>query len=193
VLKQAGVPFDSVKLVNLSPPAMQAAWDTKNINMFETWQPVFGYAQSHGGHILFTNSLVSDVAPSPNYDVVNTTWAKQHPDLVKGFVQAMNAGVVYADAHTDEALTMMTKFGGISLDEGRIEYAGYETFDLNQQLTPTVLGLGPTTATAGAVNGFVAAATFLLATGNIASAPSRAEFAAHVDPSFVQQVAAASS
>ncbi len=193
-LKGAGVPYNSVKLLNLGPPEIQAAWDTHRIDMFYCWQPVFGYALNHGGHVLMYNEAISDVMASLNLDVVNTSWAKQHPDLVKGFAAAMNAGVVYAAAHPDEALTMMAKIGGIDANEAKIELAGYDHFDLSQQLTSKALGIGNGVVTSAAVLALEGAAGFLVATGNLTSAaPSANDFAAHVDPSFVQQVIASSS
>ena len=175
-LAKAGVDRSKIKLINISPPAMLSAWQNKSIDAAFVWTPVINNLAAHGGKIVFTDGKAVAYAPSVNLSVVNSTWAKAHPDLVVAFLRAQEQGVDYTRTHTADALKTMASGSGISVALARVELAGIEYFDAKQQLTPQGIG-APGKAAGSAVGiGLDSALSFLqdagLASGSGAAPPS---------------------
>lgn len=169
--KQAGLPLTSVHQLNMSPPEMQSAWTTGQVQAAIVWDPVFDYLSSHGGRVLATDADLPPTATSFNICVANKSYASAHPTVAEAFEKALGDGVNYLDKHTSEAYNVMAKAAGITVATAKTEIAGYDIFSLADQVTPDVLGAPTGTGTSGTARSLVNNWSVLHSAGLITTAP----------------------
>lgn len=181
-LQEAGVPFDSVRQINMSPPEMRVAYTTKSIDAAIVWDPVFDALRAEGATVLKTDADLPRDASSYNICIANTHWVKAHPKLATQFVKALDAGVTYTKQNPEKALALMAAQAGIDEKTAAAELKGYEIFSAKDQPQPFVLGSGAGVATSATTKTLANTATVLLKIGRITSPLSDPEKA--VDPTF---------
>jgi taurine ABC transporter substrate-binding protein len=189
-LEKAGVDPASVHKLNMTPSAIHAAWTNHSISAAYVWDPVLDAISHENGKVLGTDLDVKQQAPIYSLSLVNTSWGTAHPDLVKEFIQAQNAAVTFYQQHPDEALQVIAKQDGISVATAKTELAGYQIFDLQDQLTPDALGQGNSVGSSLVAQSLLLSAQFLKQKGSISSVPSN--LAPNVNPTYVEQLLKAS-
>jgi NitT/TauT family transport system substrate-binding protein/taurine transport system substrate-binding protein len=186
-LAEAHVPMESVRQLNMSPPAMHVAWSTNSIDAAIVWDPVFDTLRGMGGHVIKTDADLPPEASSYNVCIADTAWVKAHPKIAVAFVKALDQGVAYTKQHPQEALAIMAKEAGVTLDVAKEELAGYEIYSAKDQISPRVLGSGAGIATSATTKTLQNTATVLQKIGRITEMPK--SFAPAVDSSFAAQAA----
>lgn len=181
------IPISSVQFNNMSPPSMVAAWERNQIDAAYVWDPAFDTMLHNGGKALMYDSDVEQQAPIFNLAVVNSQWAKSHPDLVREFIQAEQAGYAYYQAHPNQAIAAMAKEAGISVALAKTELAGYKLYDVHAQLTPEGLGTGSGVATSLVTKSLTSAAQYLQSIHSLNSIPK--DMAQYVNPTYAEAVA----
>ena len=88
-----------VQILNLTPPAISAAWRRGDIDAAYVWDPALGVAKETG-KVLVTSGEVAQFG-APTFDVwaVRKDFAEQHPELVKAF--AATTLRAYSDYRND--------------------------------------------------------------------------------------------
>ena len=188
-LRKVGMSSSSVHLLNMSPPAMREAWARGSIYAAYVWDPVFDTIRHEHGRVLMVDDDVKSEAPIYNLAIVNSSWAKSHADMVKGFIQAEDVAVKYYrdEKHRADALKSMAKEAGISVSLATVELAGYEFFDARQQLGHDALGYGKTVSSSLATKSLSSAAAYLERIGTISSAPK--SMVPYVNPTYAKEIA----
>lgn len=186
-LTQAGVPFDAVQQVNMSPPEMRVAYNTKSIDAAIVWDPVFDALRTEGAKVLVTDANLPRDASSYNICIANTGWVKAHPALTVQFIKALNDGVTYTKTHPADALKIMATQAGISEATAASELKGYEIFSAADQITPNVLGRGDGIASSATAKTLGATADVLLKIGRITTPLTNPAQA--IDSSFAAEAA----
>lgn len=166
-LAQAGVPFDSVRQINMSPPEMRVAYDTKSIDAAIVWDPVFDALRAEGAKVLVTDAQLPRSASSYNICIADTNWVKAHPTLTVQFIKALDEGVTYTKTHPQNALKIMANEAGISEATAASELKGYEIFSAADQSTPDVLGNGQGVASSATAKTLIATSNVLVKIGRI--------------------------
>ena len=183
-LKKAGVAASSVRLLNMSPPSMMAAWTNNQIQAAYVWDPVFFNLIKDQGKAIMYDSNVENSAPIFNLSVVNTAWANSHKTLVEGFIAAQAAAVNFYHQHKSAAISDMAKEAGITMAVAKIELAGYQIDTPAMQLGPQGLGQGKTIKTSLVTKSLQAAGQYLLNSNTITSLPAHID--TFVNPQFVE-------
>lgn len=166
-LTQAGVAFDAVRQVNMSPPEMRVAYNTKSIDAAIVWDPVFDALRAQGAKVLVTDADLPRGASSYNVCIANSGWVKAHPALTVQFIKALDEGVTYTKTNPEDALKIMATEAGISETTAAPELKGYEVFSAADQITPNVLGSGNSVAHSATAKTLAATANVLLKIGRI--------------------------
>lgn len=190
-LEKAGVNPATVHKLNMTPSAMRAAWSNRSISAAYVWDPVLDTISHENGKVLGTDLDVKQQAPIYSLSLVNTDWGTAHPDLVKEFIQAQNAAVVFYQQHPDEALQVIAKQDGISVTTAKTELDGYKIFGLQDQLTVDALGQGNSIGSSLVTQSLALSAQFLKQKGSINTVPG--DLAPNVNPTYVQQLLKTSS
>jgi taurine transport system substrate-binding protein len=86
-LKHWGIASDKVKIVNMRPPEIAAAWQRGDIDAAYVWHPILG-AIKPNGRVLVTSGQVAEWG-APTFDawMVRKDFAKANPDFMKSFVK----------------------------------------------------------------------------------------------------------
>lgn len=166
-LAQDGVSFDSVRQVNMSPPEMRVAYNTKSIDAAIVWDPVFDALKAQGAKVLATDADLPRDASSYNICIANAGWVKAHPALTVQFIKALDDGVTYTKSHPEDALKIVAREAGINEATAASELKGYEIFSAADQITPNVLGSGDGVASSATAKTLSATADVLLKIGRI--------------------------
>jgi len=186
-LAEAHVPYASVTQINMAPPQMRTSWVTGAIDAAIVWDPVFSALRTAGGKTIKTDGDLPRSASSYNVCIANADWAKAHPDLVRGFVAALDEGYQVTQKERDKAIAEMARQTGVTVDVAKSELAGYELFSGADQTTPKVMGSGAGVKTSATYETLVNTAKVLNTIGRIQSVP--ANFDANVAPQYSQSLA----
>ncbi|MCP3723978.1 ABC transporter substrate-binding protein [Paraburkholderia sp. CNPSo 3272] len=186
-LAAAHVPYASVTQINMAPPQMRTSWVTGAIDAAIVWDPVFSALRTSGGKAIKTDGDLPREASSYNVCIANAEWAKAHPDLVRGFVAALDQGYQVTMKDRDKALAEMAKATGVTVPVATSELAGYELFSGADQTTPKVMGLDAGVKTSATYLTLVNTAKVLNSIGRIPSVP--ASFDNNVAPQYSKHLA----
>lgn len=186
-LAAAHVPYASVTQINMAPPQMRTSWVTGAIDAAIVWDPVFSALRASGGKTIKTDGDLPRDASSYNVCIANADWAKTHPDLVRGFVAALDQGYQVTKKDPDRALAEMARQTGVTVPVAKSELAGYEIFSGADQPTPKVMGLDGGVKTSATYLTLVNTAKVLHTIGRIQSVP--ASFDSNVAPQYSKSFA----
>ena len=186
-LAEAHVPYSSVTQINMAPPQMRTSWVTGAIDAAIVWDPVFSALRAAGGKTIKTDGDLPRSASSYNVCIANAEWAKAHPDLVRGFVAALDEGYQVTQSNRDRAIAEMARQTGVTVAVAQSELAGYELFSGADQTTPKVMGSGTGVTKSATSETLVNTAKVLKTIGRIQSVPS--SFEVNVAPQYSQSLA----
>jgi ABC-type nitrate/sulfonate/bicarbonate transport system substrate-binding protein len=171
----------------MAPPQMRTSWVTGAIDAAIVWDPVFSALRAEGGKVIKTDGDLPREASSYNVCIANADWAKAHPDMVSGFVAALDEGYQMTQNQKDRALADMARQTGVTVPVATSELAGYELFSGADQTTPKVMGSGAGVKTSATYLTLVNTAKVLKDIGRIESVP--ASFDNNVAPQYSQHLA----
>jgi len=186
-LAEAHVPYASVTQINMAPPQMRTSWVTGAIDAAIVWDPVFSALRASGGNAIKTDGDLPREASSYNVCIANAEWAKNHPDLVRGFVAALDQGYQVTKKQPDRALAEMARQTGVTVPVAKSELAGYEIFSGADQVTPKVMGIDAGVKQSATYQTLVNTAKVLNTIGRIQSVP--ANFDSNVAPQYSRSFA----
>ncbi|KVP44827.1 taurine ABC transporter substrate-binding protein [Burkholderia ubonensis] len=190
-LQAAGVNPNDVKIVNLRPPEVAAAWTRGDIDATYIWDPVLAKVKQ-SGTVLTTSGRVAKESGKATFDgfVVSRKFAREHPEFVTRFVKVLAAADADYRAHAaawkagTPQVAAVAKVSGANAQDVPASLALYAFPTPAEQASPTWLGGG---AQAGAAKSLAATAAFLKAQGTIQTV--LADYSVGVDPQFVQKAA----
>ncbi|WP_175771386.1 taurine ABC transporter substrate-binding protein [Burkholderia ambifaria] len=190
-LQAAGVNPNDVKIVNLRPPEVAAAWTRGDIDATYIWDPVLAKVKQ-SGTVLTTSGRVAKESGKATFDgfVVSRKFARENPEFVARFVKVLAAADADYRAHTaawqagSPQVTAVAKVSGANAQDVPASLALYAFPTPAEQASPTWLGGG---AQSGAAKSLAATAAFLKSQGTIQAV--LADYSVGVDPQFVQKAA----
>ncbi|MBN3836021.1 taurine ABC transporter substrate-binding protein [Burkholderia sp. Ac-20344] len=190
-LQAAGVNPNDVKIVNLRPPEVAAAWARGDIDATYIWDPVLAKVKQ-SGTVLTTSGQVAKESGKSTFDgfVVSRKFARENPEFVARFVKVLAAADADYRAHAaawkvgSPQVAAVAKVSGANAQDVPASLALYAFPTAAEQASPTWLGGG---AQSGAAKSLAATATFLKSQGTIQTV--LADYSVGVDPQFVQKAA----
>ncbi|MET1533372.1 taurine ABC transporter substrate-binding protein [Burkholderia sola] len=190
-LQAAGVNPNDVKIVNLRPPEVAAAWTRGDIDATYIWDPVLAKVKQ-SGTVLTTSGQVAKESGKSTFDgfVVSRKFARENPEFVARFVKVLAAADADYRAHAaawkvgSPQVAAVAKVSGANAQDVPASLALYAFPTAAEQASPTWLGGG---AQSGAAKSLAATAAFLKSQGTIQTV--LADYSAGVDPQFVQKAA----
>jgi taurine transport system substrate-binding protein len=191
-LENAGVNPADVKIINLRPPEVAAAWQRGDIDATYIWDPVLAEVKKNG-HVLITSGQVAKATGKATFDgfVVDRRFAKDNADFLAKFVKVLAATDADYSAHrgawtaASPQVQAVAKESGANPQDVPASLALYAFPTPAEQASKTWLGGG---AQSGAAQSLLATATVLKAQGTIQNVLP--DYSVGVDPQFVQRVSA---
>ncbi|SAK84583.1 taurine ABC transporter substrate-binding protein [Caballeronia temeraria] len=190
-LQQAGVDPSTVKIVNLRPPEVAAAWERGNIDATYIWDPVLAKAKQ-SGRVLITSGEVAKESGKATFDgfVASRKFAQDNPAFLNGLVKVLaDTDAQYRDHKADwtaasKEVRAVAQESGANAADVPASLALYAFPSAGEQASPVWLGGGQQS---GAAKSLAATAQFLKQQGTIQNV--LADYSTGVDPRFAQQAA----
>ena len=113
-LEKAGIPFDQITPVYLSPPDAAAAFAADQIDAWAVWDPFFAIAETRYQPRVLARS--SEVLKVNTYFLANKDFAKAHPDFVSTTIGALGDAAKWADQNRDKVAAALHEVTGVPLD-----------------------------------------------------------------------------
>jgi taurine transport system substrate-binding protein len=182
-LKKAGVDPQDVRILNMRPPEIAAAWARGDLDATFIWDPVLSKVKTNGKVIL----SASDVG-APTFDamMVSRAWAAKNKDFMVTLVSMMaKADAAYRDNKAEwtagsPEVQAVARVSGADPKDVPAAMSSYSFPTLQQQASQAWLGGG---ANSGAARALHDTAEFLKAQGSISAlAPDYSKF---VTPIYV--------
>jgi taurine transport system substrate-binding protein len=190
-LQNAGVDPSSVKILNLRPPEVAAAWERGDIDATYIWDPVLAKVKKNG-KVLITSGEVARESGKATFDgfAVSRKFAQDNDAFLVGFVKVLADTDAQYRNHKSAWTAGSKEVEGVAKESGAnaadvpASLALYAFPTLAEQASPNWLGGG---AQSGAAKSLAATAAFLKSQGTIQNVLP--DYSAGIDPRFVQQAA----
>lgn len=184
-LAHEGVDPKQVKILNLRPPEIAAAWQRGDIDAAYVWDPALGQIKKTGKVILDSSEVADWGAPTFDAWIVRKDFAEENPAAVEAFTavtgQAYDAYRADPEAWGKENAAVIAKLTGAAEAEVPTLLGGYVFPSLAEQASPALLGGGTAQAIA-------ATSAFLKEQGRIDEV--LADYSPYVTREFIQQAEA---
>jgi taurine transport system substrate-binding protein len=175
-------PDTDVKLVNLAPDAILAAWQGKQIDAAWIWNPVQEQLVAKGGKRIYSSADTAK-AGKPTFDLSAATsdLVSKDPAFMTQWATAQDAAVRLIKDKPQDAADSMSIQMGSSAKEVAAQFDGYTYLTAAEQTQPDYLGgkLGLD---------LIMTANFLLSQGSIDALAEKASYRSAVDPTPAKTV-----
>nr|WP_276313596.1 ABC transporter substrate-binding protein [Bifidobacterium callimiconis] len=133
-LSEAGLTESDVKLVNLDPDKMPAAWERKEIDAAWVWDPVLSQLKEKGGTTV-TSSAETARTGAPTYDleIADSTFIKDNPGVLDTWTAVENHAVQQVKKADDTAVDSIAVQLNVKPDQVRQQLKGYTYLDAAEQ------------------------------------------------------------
>ncbi|OLL31548.1 taurine ABC transporter substrate-binding protein [Burkholderia sp. SRS-W-2-2016] len=190
-LQQAGVDPATVKILNLRPPEVAAAWQRGNIDATYIWDPVLAKVKQNG-KVLITSGDVAKQSGKATFDgfVAARQFERDNAAFMAGLVKVLaDTDAQYRDHKADWTATSkqaeaVAQESGATAADVPASLALYAFPSAAEQASATWLGGGKQS---GAAQSLAATAAFLKTQGTIQNVLP--DYSAAVNPRFAQQAA----
>ncbi len=190
-LEQAKVNPADVKILNMRPPEIAAAWERGDIDATFIWDPVLSRVKANGV-VLTSSGKISQETGKATFDgvVANRDWAKTNGDFLVKFVKVLaNADDNYRKntakwTATSPMVKAVAEITGAKVEDVPAGMALYRFPTITEQISKTWLGGGKES---GAAKSLAATAAFLRAQGTISA--TLPDYSVGVNPSYAEKAA----
>lgn len=141
-LDEAGLSTKDVKVINLEPEAMLAAWDRGEIDAAWVWNPTLAQLEDDG-HLLLTAAETAE-AGRATYDLAAGTsdFVDANPEFMKVWTGVQDAASRMIQDDVGTAAESIAVELGVSVDEAKTQVEGYAYPTASEQLGDDYFGGG---------------------------------------------------
>ncbi|MCU1740683.1 MULTISPECIES: taurine ABC transporter substrate-binding protein [Pseudomonas] len=153
-LKHWNLDPSKVKVVNLSPAEITAAWKRGDIDGAFTWSPALGEIRKTGTILTDAGEVSKWGSPTFEVWVARKDFAEKHPEVLKKFTQVSLAAIADYNAHKaqwtadSEQVKTIARFTGANPADIPELLEGSHFPDAAEQKSPELLGGGTVKAVA---------------------------------------------
>ena len=186
-LKDDGVDPATMKILDLAPSDIAAAWLRGDLDAAWFWEPNLDKAVKNDGHIFMTSGMMEKRGyPTWDIGVVMNAFAAKYPDYVEKFVKAECDGIDFWLKNPDKTAEIIAEELTLPLADATRMMNGTAMVPCDRQLTAQYLGTS--SAKGQFVDTLVATADFLVRQDRLPKLLPRANFDAFVTPSYIEKV-----
>jgi taurine transport system substrate-binding protein len=188
-LNDAGVDPASMKIIDLAPSDIAAAWARGDIDAAWFWEPNLDKAVKDGGNILITSGEMAKRGyPTWDIGVVMNAFAEKYPAYVEKFVKAECEGIDFWLKNPEKTAEIVAEELSLPLADATRMMNGTAMVPCDKQLTEPYLG---TSAKKGKfVDTLVSTADFLVKQERLPKLLPRADFENFIQPGYLEKVVA---
>jgi taurine transport system substrate-binding protein len=186
-LKNEGVDPASMKVIDLAPSDIAAAWLRGDIDAAWFWEPNLDKAVKNGGRILISSGDMEKRGyPTWDIGVVMNAFAEKYPAAVEKFVKAECEGIDFWIKNPEQTAQIVADELSLPLADATRMMQGTVMVPCDKQLTEKYLG---TSKQKGQfVDTLIATADFLVKQERLPKLLPRADFDAFINPAYLEKV-----
>jgi taurine transport system substrate-binding protein len=186
-LKNEGVDPASMKVIDLAPSDIAAAWLRGDIDAAWFWEPNLDKAVKNGGRILISSGDMEKRGyPTWDIGVVMNGFAEKYPAAVEKFVKAECEGIDFWIKNPEQTAEIVADELSLPLADATRMMQGTVMVPCHKQLTEKYLG---TSKQKGQfVDTLIATADFLVKQERLPKLLPRADFDAFINPAYLEKV-----
>jgi taurine transport system substrate-binding protein len=186
-LKEDGVDPASMKILDLAPSDIAAAWLRGDLDAAWFWEPNLDKAVKNDGHIFMTSGMMEKRGyPTWDIGVVMNAFAAKYPDYVEKFVKAECDGIDFWLKNPAKTAEIIADELTLPLADATRMMNGTAMVPCDRQLTAQYLGTS--SAKGQFVDTLVATADFLVGQDRLPKLLPRGNFDAFVTPSYIEKI-----
>ena len=140
-LEKAGLTYDDITPVYLTPPDAGPAFANGGIDAWAIWDPYFAIAETRqNGRILVKTR---DITKTNSFYIANRDFANKHGVLLQQIVDVTTSTAAWAEAHPDEVAKSLAAVTGVPLDIQTIaaKRAGFSVGPVTDDIIATQQGV----------------------------------------------------
>ena len=185
-LSDAGIKPSSMKILDLRPADIAAAWARGDIDAAWYWEPNLDKAVKDGGEIFITSGDMEKRGyPTWDVGVVMNSFAKKYPDYVAKFVKAECSGIDFWINNPTQTAAIIAEELSLPLADATRMMKGTEMVPCKKQLTSQYIG------TFANVGGFadtlVDTSKFLVTQKRLPKQLTRKDYEAFLNPLWLEK------
>jgi ABC-type nitrate/sulfonate/bicarbonate transport system substrate-binding protein len=185
ILQKLGIPFSEVKIDNLTPPEMRAAYLHGDVSAVWTGAPYGNELVAEGAKYLPATAPSNYGFYQANFYAVSPTFLQAHPAAVADFVAAINVGCIASNANPNSVAPEFAQLSGLDLSTTLAIMKAQPNDTIAQFLSPNFpLSFVSSSGFGSQLQGL---ADILGTEGVVKSVPSNV--ASYVDATIMQQAA----
>ncbi len=181
-LEDAGI-ADEVNLLSMTTAEIVAAWELGQIDATYIWEPTL--SQLEDSVTIITSEDCAEAGyMTSNVEVVRTEFAEKYPELVAGYIRALNKAVELFNDDQDTAVAAIADFMDLTEEDALFQMTGSTWLTVEEQIGSDYLG---TSEEKGAiVQNLYETALFLQEQGSLTSVPDESVFEDAVNPKYIE-------
>lgn len=179
-LKQAGLKESDVKLLDLEPNDIHAAWKRGDIDAGYVWYPVLNNLVKDGKILTGSDKLAKQGIITADLVVARRDFAKSNKNLVVRYIKALNQANDLDQKNKEQSIKDISEILNISESDAKFQRNGFEWIDGKKQLSKEYLG-------ENIANVLKNTADFLKEQGSIKKSPTLKEYKDHVQTKYLKE------
>ena len=185
-LQLAGVDPGSLRILDMPPIEMLAAWTRGDIDAGFVWEPTLAAMLENGGRVLVSSgSLAKQGYLTGDIGIVRRGFAEEHPEIVVKYIRNQIRAIALIRSNPEAASSAIAAELSLDKAEALRQMNTLLFLDGDEQLAPDYMG---TSKTPGAlVDVFMETAGFLAAQDTIDDVPNRRAVIDFLAPEFLEQ------
>ena len=183
-LKLAGVNAADVKILDMQPPDIFAAWQRGDIDAAYVWNPVLGKLLADGKALTDSGKLAEQGVITADLGVVSKDFAQKYPEIVAKYIKAQQKAHDLYKSNPDEAAEAIAKGLNIGKAEALEQTRELIWVSAQDQLADKYLGTSANKGNLAKV--LKATADFLVEQKAIEKAPEQSVFDQGVNPKYIE-------
>jgi taurine transport system substrate-binding protein len=185
-MRDEGVDAGKVKLLDLQPNDIAAAWVRGDIDAAWFWEPNLNKAVTNGGEIMVHSGTMAERGyPTWDVGIVMTEFADKYPEITAKVIKAECEGIDFWLKNPEKTAEIISRELSLPLEDATRMMKGTRMVPCNEQLTETYLGTPDKKGQFA--DTLVATATFLVEQKRLPKVLPKSEFEDFLAPQYLQQ------
>jgi len=186
-LKLSNIGPEQLKIINLEPGEMPAAWEKDDIDAAFVWEPTQSKLLENDGEVLLSSRKLAERGfPTADLCVVRKDFAAKYPSVVIQYLKNLDKAVKLYRSKPEEAASAVARQFGISPDKASQQMKGLIFLTGEEQLSGKYMG--DMQLHFGLYTTLKDTADFLEKAKEIESSPPLPVFMRAVIPSYVEEI-----
>lgn len=183
-LKINNISESDVKILDMQPNDIYAAWQRGDIDATYVWEPTLGKLLGDGKILVTSRELAAQGVLTCDTEVVRKEFAEKYPELVTKYIKALEkANDIYKN-NPNDAIETIAKALGISKEESAHQINASQWLSGKEQLDNKYLGTSDKKG--DFVKTLKSTSDFLLEQKTITNSPEISVFEKAVNPKYIE-------